>query len=114
MTRYNRGDVILVPFPFSDQTTTKKRPAIIVSSDTYNSISQDIVIMAITGQIRGHIGVGEFLIEDWQGAGLLKPSAVKAAISTIEQRLVLKLLGRLSARDRSALEKALKELFDLR
>jgi len=34
MTRYNRGDVILVPFPFSDQTTTKKRPAIIVSSDT--------------------------------------------------------------------------------
>jgi len=114
MTRYNRGDVILVPFPFSDQTTAKKRPAIIVSSDTYNSISQDIVIMAITGQVRGHIGVGEFLIEDWQGAGLLKPSAVKSAISTIEQRLVLKLLGRLSTRDMSALEKALKELFDLR
>ena len=68
MTRYNRGDVILVRFPFSDQTTTKKRPAIIVSSDTYNGISQDIVIMAITGQIRSHIGVGEFLIEDWQGA----------------------------------------------
>ena len=73
MIRCNRGDVILVPFPFSDQTATKKRPAIIVISDTYNSISQDIVIMAITGRIRGHIGVGEFLIEDWQGAGLLKP-----------------------------------------
>ena len=96
MTRYNRGDVVLVPFPFSDQTTTKKRPAIIVSSDTHNSISQDIVIMAITGQIRGHIGVGEFLIEDWQGAGLLRPSAVKSAISTVEQRLVLKPLGKLS------------------
>ena len=114
MTRYNRGDVILVPFPFSDQTTTKKRPAIIVSSDTHNSISQDIVIMAITGQIRGHIGVGEFLIEDWQGAGLLRPSAVKSAISTIEQRLVVKILGRLSSKDLSTLEKALKELFDLR
>ena len=114
MTRYNRGDVILVPFPFSDQTVTKKRPAIIVSSDTYNSISQDIVIMAITGQIRGHIGIGEFLIEDWQGAGLLRPSAIKSAISTIEQRLVLKLLGKLSARDLSTLERALKELFDLR
>ena len=44
MTRYNKGDVILVPFPFSDQTTAKKRPAVIVSSDTYNNISQDIVI----------------------------------------------------------------------
>jgi len=114
MTRYNRGDVILVPFPFSYQTTTKKRPAIVVSSDLYNSTSQDGVIMAITGQIRGHIGVGEFLIEDWQGAGLLRPSAVKSAISTIEQRLVVKLLGRLSSKDLSTLEKALKELFDLR
>jgi len=49
MTRYNKGDVVLVPFPFSDQTTTKKRPAVIISSDTYNDTSQDIVIMAITG-----------------------------------------------------------------
>jgi mRNA interferase MazF len=70
--------------------------------------------MAITGQIRGHIGIGEFLIEDWQGAGLLRPSAVKSAISTIEKRIVLKLLGRFSTRDLSTLEKALKELFDLR
>ncbi len=114
MTRYNRGDVILVPFPFSDQTVTKKRPAVIVSSDKYNVISQDIVIMAITGQMRGRLGVGEFLIEDWQPAGLLKPSAVKSAISTIEQRLVLKLLGRFSSEDLSTLEKALKELLDLR
>jgi len=114
MTRYNRGDVILVPFPFSDQTAAKKRPAIIVSSDTYNSVSQDIVIMAITGQIRGHIGIGEFLIMDWQGAGLLKPSAVKAAISTIEQRLVVRILGWLSSKDLSTLHKALMELFDLR
>ena len=114
MTRYNRGDVILVPFPFSDQTVTKKRPAVIVSSDKYNVISQDIVIMAITGQMKSRLGVGEFLIEDWQAAGLLKPSAVKSAISTIEQSLVLKLLGRFSSEDLSTLEKALKELLDLR
>jgi mRNA interferase MazF len=114
MTRFNKGDVILAPFPFSDQTTTKKRPAVIVSSDTYNNISQDIVIMAITSQTRSHIGIGEFLIEGWQGAGLLKSSAVKSAISTIEQRLVVKILGRLSSKDLSTLEKALKELLDLR
>jgi mRNA interferase MazF len=114
MTQYNKGDVILVPFPFSDQTTTKKRPAVIVSSDTYNNISQDLIIMAITGQTRSPIGVGEFLIEDWQSAGLLKSSAIKSAISTIEQRLVMKILGRLSSKDLSTLDKALKELLDLR
>ena len=114
MTRYHKGDVILVPFPFSDQTTTKKRPSVIISSDTYNNISQDIFIMAITSQTRNPIGIGEFLIEDWQNAGLLKSSAVKSAISTIEQRLVLKILGKFSPKDLSTLEKALKELLDLR
>ncbi len=114
MTRYNKGDVILVPFPFSDQTAIKKRPAVIVSSDTFNNISQDIIIMAITGQTGSHIGVGEFLIEDWQGAGLLKPPAVKSAISTIDQRLVVRILGKLSSKDLSTLQKALRELFDLK
>jgi phage FluMu protein gp41 len=54
------------------------------------------------------------LIEDWQDAGLLKASAVKSAVSTIEQRLVMKILGRFSSKDLSTLEKAIKELFDLR
>ncbi len=62
MTHYNRGDVVLVPFPFSDQTTTKKRPAVIISSSTYNDTSRDIVIMAITSQARGNIGIDEYMI----------------------------------------------------
>ena len=113
MTPYDKGDVILVPFPFSDQTTSKKRPAVIISSNKYNDTSQDIVIMAITTQKRGNIGIGEFPIRNWQSLGLLKSSAVKSAISTIEQRLVLKKLGRLSPEDLSSLEKAIKELLDL-
>ena len=113
MTRFNKGDVVLVPFPFSDQSITKRRPAVIISSDIYNNTSQDILIMAITGQTRGPMGIGEFLVENWSGAGLLKSSAVKSAISTIEKRLVLKKLGSLSSKDLSALEKALKELLDL-
>ena len=92
MTTYERGNVILVPFPFSNQTTAKKRPAVIISSNAYNSTSSDIVIMAITSQIEKTFAVGESLIWDWRDAGLLKPSAIKPAISTIEQRLVLKKL----------------------
>jgi mRNA-degrading endonuclease toxin of MazEF toxin-antitoxin module len=36
MTTYKFGDVILVSFPFTDQSTSKKRPAIVISSDIYN------------------------------------------------------------------------------
>jgi mRNA interferase MazF len=50
MTAYEKGSVVLVPFPFSDQTTTKKRSAVVISSNVYNQHSTDIVIMAITSQ----------------------------------------------------------------
>lgn len=114
MTAYERGDIVLVPFPFSDQTITKKRPAVIISSNTYNNASSDIVIMAITSQTEKIVGVGECLIKDWQDAGLLKPSAIKPAISTIEQALVLKRLGKLSPKDLISLENTLKEFLDLK
>lgn len=113
MTVYKKGNVVLVPFPFSDQTATKKRPAVIISSNLYNDASSDIVIMAITSRIDKTIVIGECLIKDWQVAGLLKPSAIKPAISTIEQKLILKKLGSLSSYDLSSVENALKKLLDL-
>ena len=114
MTPYEKGAVILVPFPFSDQTTIKKRPAVIISSNAYNNISSDIVIMAITSQTGKTYSAGECLIENWKEAGLLKPSAIKPAISTIEQALVLKRLCRLTSKDLLSMEKALKELLDFK
>ncbi|HHT9112599.1 MAG: type II toxin-antitoxin system PemK/MazF family toxin [Planctomycetes bacterium] len=114
MTIYNRGDVVLVPFPFSNQTIMKKRPVVIISSDVYNNTSSDIVIMAITGKTGKTFTIGECLIEDWKIAGLLKPSSIKPAISTIEQSLVLKKLGKLSHKDLILMENALKEFLDLK
>lgn len=51
MTTYSFGDIILVPFPFTDQTTIKKRPAVIVSSEKYNADRSDLIIMAITSRL---------------------------------------------------------------
>ncbi|TVM03886.1 MAG: type II toxin-antitoxin system PemK/MazF family toxin [Candidatus Brocadia sp. WS118] len=99
MTTYNKGDIVIVPFPFSDQTATKKRPAVIISSNQYNNTSPDIVIMAVTSKTDKNLTTGECLINNWQDAGLLKPSAIKPAISTIEQTLVLKKLGKLSQKE---------------
>ncbi|MHB8744753.1 MAG: type II toxin-antitoxin system PemK/MazF family toxin [Sulfuricaulis sp.] len=52
MTSFEFGDVVLVPFPFTDQSAAKKRPAIVVSSQTYNSERPDVIIMAVTSQLR--------------------------------------------------------------
>ncbi len=54
MTDYSFGDIVLVPFPFTDQSTVKKRPAVIVSSNAYNKKKPDIIIMAVTSIVFHH------------------------------------------------------------
>jgi mRNA interferase MazF len=92
-TGYSFGDVVLVPFPFTDQTAIKKRPAVIVSSAAYHAERRDLVIMAITSQLRTRSALGEFTVIEWKKAGLLTPSAVKPVLTTLDPRLVLKKLG---------------------
>lgn len=91
MTRFEFGDIILVPFPFTDQTFTKKRPAVVISGASYNIERPDIVIMAVTSQVKPTPGFGEVVLKDWQAAGLLKPSVIKPVITTIATRLVFPL-----------------------
>ncbi len=101
------GDVIVVPCPFTDQSATKKRPAVVVSSDAYHRERPDLILMAITSQMRPAPTVGEVAVVHWQPAGLLKPSVIKPLVTTIEARLVLRQLGSLHADDVAALRKVL-------
>jgi mRNA interferase MazF len=105
--RYRFGDVIVVPFPFTDQTATKKRPAVVISSEAYQRERPDLILMAITSQLRPAPTVGEVAVAHWQAAGLLKPSVIKPLITTIETRLVLRQLGQLPTDDQKALRQVL-------
>jgi len=104
------GDVILVPFPFTDQSTTKQRPAVVISSSSYNSQRPDLILLAITSQVRATLSFGEALVADWQAAKLIKPSVFKPLITTIEQALVIKRLGRLSTNDAASLRALIEKI----
>jgi mRNA interferase MazF len=108
--RYAFGDVILVPFPFTDQSTTKQRPAVVISSSSYNTERPDLLLLAITSQVRALLAFGEALVADWQTAGLIKPSVFKPLITTIEQVLVIKRLGKLSTNDETALRTLIEKI----
>jgi len=107
MTSYDFGDVVLVPFPFTDQRGNKKRPAVIASSAAYNASRLDLILMAITSHVRTTTAFGEFVISEWQKAGLLKASVIKPVLATVERRLILRRLGRLEQIDRTSLRQTL-------
>ena len=104
---YAVADVVLVPFPFTDQVGLKKRPAVVVSSAAYNGQRRDLVIMAITSQVRMPLGFGEAMFTDWQAAGLIKPSVLKPVFTTLEQALVIRAMGTLSISDQATLRAVL-------
>ena len=110
MTGYEFGDVILVPFPFTDQSTSKRRPAVVVSSDAYHRERPDIIILAVTSQERPQASLGEATVANWKQAGLLRPSVLKPVVATIERGLVLRKLGRLEDEDTAALRGVLGEI----
>jgi mRNA interferase MazF len=107
MTSLEFGDVVLVPFPFTDQSTTKKRPAVVISSTRYNTERPDLIIIAVTSQIKPTPSIGEMMVNDWQAAGLLKPSVIKPVITTVEKLLILRHMGRLKEDDQRALRQSL-------
>jgi len=99
MTVYKRGQVVLVPFPFTDLTSVKQRPALVVSADQFNASRPDVILAAITSQISPQLGDDEMLVSVAELAqwGLPKPSVLKLAkLFTIHQGLIRKSLGKSS------------------
>ncbi len=109
-TGFKFGDVVLVSFPFTSQAGTKQRPAAVVSSSAYQRSRPDVILLAITSQVRPVPGFGEAPVADWQGAGLLKPSVLKPVLLTAEKKLIRKTLGKLQSADQEALRKVLQSI----
>jgi mRNA interferase MazF len=112
MTEYNRGDVVLVSFMFSDETGERRRPAVIVSSEAYHKSRQEAIIAAVTSRT-DRILVGDHLISDWQGAGLLFPSVATGIIRTIKQNMTTRKLGSMPASDMQVIDSKLKLVLEL-
>src|SRR5882672_4623684 len=109
MPSYSKNEIVLVRYPFSDLTSAKVRPAVIVNAP---HASQDVLIVPLTSKTTTLL-TGEFVLADWKGAGLNVETAVKRGIFTMHQTLVLKSLGRLLPRDAEKLASSLREWLDL-
>ena len=98
MTGYNRGAIVLVEFGFSEGHGSKRRPALIVSSPSYHASREEVIVAAITSNVR-RLLFGDTRLEQWKTAGLLFPSVVTGIIRTIKANLITRKLGVLARPD---------------
>lgn len=112
----DRGDLYLAPFPYSDLTGAKHRPVCVVSTTQFNRGPDVLVAMVTSNRARiQQPGVGDVPLGDWQAAGLLAPSVLRAGrLWTAEQRLLRRQLGALSLADLDAVDAALRDVLGLR
>lgn len=73
MTDLKRGDIVIVPFPFTDFSTSKQRPALVISSDVFNRSREDAILVALTSQTDSASKGGNYLIKgpEQKRSGLL-------------------------------------------
>ncbi|NJK53489.1 MAG: type II toxin-antitoxin system PemK/MazF family toxin [Leptolyngbyaceae cyanobacterium SU_3_3] len=109
MPSYSKHDVILVRYPFSDLSSAKVRPAVVVSTA---HPSQDILITPLTSKT-GSLLVGEFVLSEWAAAGLNVVTAVKRGVYTVHEGLVIKVIGQLAKDDASRLAQSLRDWLGL-
>jgi mRNA interferase MazF len=110
MPTFEQFDVVVVPFPYTDTSTSKRRPALVLSdANSFNSkIGQSVMAMITSAQhSKWPLDIN---ITDLDTAGLPAPSTIRMKLFTLDHRIVVRLCGKLAEADQSAVTKALGQL----
>jgi mRNA interferase MazF len=100
------NEVVLLPIPFTDLTSRKVRPAIIIG---HSSFAGDLFVVPISSQLQNV----DMALLDWRAAGLNVPCGIKSQLATMEDSLVVKSIGVLSPRDRDSCKNLLRRWLGL-
>ncbi len=100
----SRNDVVLLPIPFTDLTSRKVRPAIVIGKN-----GNDLFLVPISSVLANT----DFQIQEWRAAGLNVSSGVKAQLATVEEKLVVKIVGKLADNDAKVLDERLRNWLEL-
>ena len=95
----SRNDVVLLPIPFTNLKSRKVRPAIVIGRN-----GTDLFLVPISSVLPNT----DFPVKEWRAAGLNVPSGVKARVPTVEEGLVVKIVGALNITDQLVLDERLR------
>ena len=102
-------DLVRVPFPFTDRQTSKRRPALVLSTLGFQNDSEHLHLAMVTSAANSHWS-SDRPIEDLKSAGLHIPCVVRFKLFTLDQRLVFGTLGSLSMVDQRGVQDRLAQV----
>ena len=105
-------EILLVRFPFTDLQRFKQRPVLVLSNDDFNKKTEDIVVCAITSNLRQREYSVIITNNDLEEGKLRRDSLIKVThIATISKDIVIKSVGRLNDNAFSNVKGDLREFF---
>lgn len=104
--------VVVAPFPATDQDATKRRPAVVLSNNSFNASVGHSVLAMITSAKNSN-WLYEVTISDLNSAGLSLASIVRMKLFNLDNRLIIRQAGILADSDQQAVIKAFNQLFDV-
>jgi len=115
-----RGDIVIIDFPYSDQSRSKVRPALVVQSDIWNRKLEDTILALITGSRYRRIGANtQYQIDistpEGQKTMLRIDSVVQCEnLLTYNKSLILRVIGKLSVSSMRQIDICLKAVLGIR
>lgn len=106
------GDVVLIPFPFSDLSSNKTRPAVIVSVEDFEKETGNFTVAMVTSV--PHNTSYDYELKDWKNANLLSPSWVRVKLATLAPSLVRFKPGKLTESDLAEVDKRIHLALDVK
>ena len=100
------GEIVLVPIPFTDLSSRKVRPAIVIGA---GSRAGDLFVAPISSQLQNT----DLLLQDWKASGLNVVCGIKSQLATIDEAIILKKIGNISTRDKAGLDALLRKWLQL-
>jgi mRNA interferase MazF len=102
-------DIVVVPFPFTDRAASKRRPALVVSTSTFNQTQSNSVLAMITSAEQTD-WLGDYAITDLKSTGLTNPCVIRLKLFTLDHRIIIRKAGLLGTPDQRKLKSSRKNL----
>lgn len=108
---YEQGEIVKVPFPFSDLSEIRKRPVLVISKDEDNKIFDDVITCGITSNLRTASHSVEITNDNLEKGKIPVKSRIKIdKLFTIKQSIIEKKIAKI---DKLTLDKVKEEFYSL-